>query len=117
MDFPCTTHIYIEYLLLYASETARGSSGGPILKATKGRLEIVGLHRGGCQHYNYGSKFSEILLSISEKKDHKRQSKHHGINLIQNNQAVKKECGPEKGYGEKRCEIQGGGQEMAVIVG
>ena len=38
-------------------------------------------------------------------------------NLIQNSQAVKKECGPEKGYGEKRCEIQGGGQEMAVMVG
>ena len=36
--------------------------------------------------------------------------------LIQNSQAVKKECGPEKGYGEKRCEIQGGGQEMAVMV-
>ena len=38
-------------------------------------------------------------------------------NLIQNSQAVKKLCGPEKGYGEKRCEIQGGGQEMAVMVG
>ena len=37
--------------------------------------------------------------------------------LIQNSQAVKKKCGPEKGYGEKRCEIQGGGQEMAVMVG
>ena len=37
--------------------------------------------------------------------------------LIQNSQAVKKVCGPQKGYGEKRCEIQGGGQEMAVIVG
>ena len=37
--------------------------------------------------------------------------------LIQNSQAVKKECDPEKGYGEKRCEIQGGGQEMAVMVG
>ena len=37
--------------------------------------------------------------------------------LIQTSQAVKKECGPEKGYGEKRCEIQGGGQEMAVMVG
>ena len=41
----------------------------------------------------------------------------HNIYLIQNSQAVKKECGPEKGYGEKRCEIQGGGQEMAVMVG
>ena len=41
----------------------------------------------------------------------------HNINLIQNSQAVKKVCGPQKGYGEKRCEIQGGGQEMAVMVG
>ena len=38
-------------------------------------------------------------------------------NLIQNSQAVKKECGPQKGYGEKRCEIQGGSQEMAVMIG
>ena len=37
--------------------------------------------------------------------------------LIQNSQAVKKVCGPQKGYGEKRCGIQGGGQEMAVMVG
>ena len=37
--------------------------------------------------------------------------------LIQNSKAVKKVCGPQKGYGEKRCEIQGGGQEMAVMVG
>ena len=37
--------------------------------------------------------------------------------LIQNSQAVKTVCGPQKGYGEKRCEIQGGGQEMAVMVG
>ena len=37
--------------------------------------------------------------------------------LNQNSQAVKKECGPQKGQGEKRCEIQGGGQEMAVMVG
>ena len=37
--------------------------------------------------------------------------------LIQNSQAVNKECGPQKGYGEKRREIQGGSQEMAVMVG
>ena len=37
--------------------------------------------------------------------------------LIQNSQAVKKACNPQKGYGEKRCEIQGGGQKMAVMVG
>ena len=42
----------------------------------------------------------------------------HGItNLNQNSQAVKKEYGPQKGQDEKRCEIQGGGQEMAVMVG
>ena len=29
----------------------------------------------------------------------------------------KKECGPQKDYGEKSCEIQGGSQEMAAIVG
>ena len=31
--------------------------------------------------------------------------------------SCKKVCGPQKGYGEKKCEIQGGGQEMAVMVG
>ena len=36
--------------------------------------------------------------------------------LIQNSQAVKKECSPQKGYGEKRREIQSGSQEMAVMV-
>ena len=38
--------------------------------------------------------------------------------LIQNSQAVKKKgAALKKGYGEKRCEIQGGSQEMAVMVG
>ena len=31
--------------------------------------------------------------------------------------SCKKSVRPSKGYGEKRCEIQGGGQEMAVMVG
>ena len=31
--------------------------------------------------------------------------------------SCKKECGPQKGQDEKRCEIQGGSQEMAVMVG
>ena len=31
--------------------------------------------------------------------------------------SCKKRCGPQKGHSEKRCEIQGGGQEMAVMVG
>ena len=42
------------------------------------------------------------------------------VNLIISNPkqpSCKKVCGPQKGYGEKRCEIQGGGQEMAVMVG
>ena len=38
------------------------------------------------------------------------------LDLNQNSQAVK-ERGPPKGQDEKRCEIQGGGQEMAVMVG
>ena len=36
--------------------------------------------------------------------------------LNQSSQAVKKECSHQKGQDEKRCEIQGGGQEMAVMV-
>ena len=36
--------------------------------------------------------------------------------LIKNSQAVIKEYSPQKGYCEKICEIQGGGQEMAVMV-
>ena len=39
------------------------------------------------------------------------------INLIKKQPSCKKRCGPQKGHGEKRCEIQGGGQEMAVMVG
>ena len=42
------------------------------------------------------------------------------IVLLLSNQkqpSCKKRCGPQKGHGEKRCEIQGGGQEMAVMVG
>jgi len=35
-------------------------------------------------------------------------------NVIQNSPAVKKSVWP---HCEKRCEIQGGGQEMAVMVG
>ena len=40
----------------------------------------------------------------------------HVVNYL-NIQAVKKGCGPQKGHGEKRCEIQGDSQEMAVMVG
>jgi len=36
--------------------------------------------------------------------------------LIQNSPALKS-VRPQKGHCEKRCEIQGGGQEMAVMVG
>ena len=31
--------------------------------------------------------------------------------------SCKKRCGPQKGHGKKRCEIQGDGQEMAMMVG
>ena len=41
-----------------------------------------------------------------------------GNNLSNQKQpSCKKRCGPQKGHGEKRCEIQGGGQEVAVMVG
>jgi len=39
------------------------------------------------------------------------------VYLIQNRPAVKKVCGPQECCCEKRCEIQSGSQEMAVMVG
>ena len=74
-------------------------------------------------HHKYHDTLTHSSVSCS------KESQHTSIlfkmcalleyynNLIQNSQAVKKVCGPQKGYGEKRCEIQGGGQEMAVMVG
>jgi len=65
-------NLSIEYLLLYTSKTAGGSSGGPKLKASEDELEIVDLHRGGHKdHYNCRSKFSEI---IPEKKITRKKS-------------------------------------------
>ena len=60
---------------------------------------------------------SAIILILHHQKCDVNISHVVIANLIQNSQAVKKVCGPQKGYGEKRCEIQGGGQEMAVMVG
>jgi len=62
---------FTEHLLLYECETEQGSSGSPILKATKDGLKIVGLHRGGCEDYNYGSKFSEIICPFVHDKQWK----------------------------------------------
>ena len=42
---------------------------------------------------------------------------HCSLVSNQKQPSCKKRCGPQKGHGEKRCEIQGGGQEMAVMVG
>jgi len=39
----------------------------------------------------------------------------HQIYLHKNRQAVKK-CAAPKSLNEKRCEIKGGGQEMAAII-
>jgi len=38
-------------------------------------------------------------------------------NLIQKQPSCEKSGGPQEGHCEKRCEIQVGGQEMAVMVG
>jgi len=38
-------------------------------------------------------------------------------NLKQNSIAVKKVCGPQECYCEKKSEIQSGSQEMAVMIG
>jgi len=55
--------------------------------------------------------------------DKSQQSQPHTVcsykkklNLIQNSPVVKKVCNPQEGHCEKRCEIQDGSQEMAVMV-
>ena len=74
-------------------------------------MHILVLVRAIADHVSTGYFFSNISKKINKQHDIRNS------NLIQNSQAVKKVCGPQKGYGEKRCEIQGGGQEMAVMVG
>jgi len=41
----------------------------------------------------------------------------HYIKFNPNSPTVKKVCSPEESHCKKRCEIQGGGQEMALMVG
>jgi len=36
---------------------------------------------------------------------------------MQNSPSIRKVCGPQESHCEKRCEIQGGGKEMAVMMG
>jgi len=38
------------------------------------------------------------------------------LELISNQKQLRKACGPQEGYFQKRCEIQGGGQEMGAIM-
>ena len=62
----------------------------------------------------------EVLCYILTKEILKNQASEIELLYILSNQkqpSCKKRCGPQKGHGEKRCEIQGGGQEMAVMVG
>jgi len=40
----------------------------------------------------------------------------HIFNTIKNSPTVKKSVQPQEGHCEKRCEIQGGGQEITVMV-
>ena len=77
-----------------------------------------------CSFYHWKLKVRRLLRqceiippNISFVMDTKLHSHLVSMYLNQNSQAVIKVCGPQKGYGEKRCEIQGGGQEMAVMVG
>ena len=69
------------------------------------QLQLLSSVSSGILHGKNDSPCDERLVSCSH------------CNLIKNSQAVKKGCGLQKSHGEKRCEIQGGGQEMAVTVG
>ena len=84
------------------------------------------MQRGQLQRNHPASSF---LLPVVKKKNDRLKSPKAAIGRLWGIQiqkevksnpkqpSCKKECGPEKGYGEKGCEIQGGGQEMAVMVG
>ena len=100
-DFsPCLESDNIEHVWCYISEL--------IKDGIKQFIPTIRVNR-----YNQPKWFnSSIRHNINRVRTLRRK-----YNLIQNSQAVKKQCGPQKGYGEKRCEIQGGGQEMAVMVG
>jgi len=54
----------------------------------------------------------EGLFEISENKNLSKISSY-----TVSNPAVKKSVRPQKGHCKKRCKIQGGGQEIAVMVG
>jgi len=41
----------------------------------------------------------------------------YALTKTSENSPVEKTCGPEEGHSEKRCKIQSGGQEMAVMIG
>jgi len=57
----------------------------------------------------YAEQFQVILLLIPFLYDI--------VYLILNSPVVKKGCSPKKAIVKKKSEIQGGGQEMAVMVG
>jgi len=62
-------------------------------------------------------KIKPIALSIVELCEILKLGLTSKYNQIQNSPAVKKSVQPQKGHSEKRCDNQGGGQEMAVMVG
>ena len=66
---------------------------------------------------NVSFNFSkQELASLQNRKYVIEKGSNYNISN-QKQPSCKKRCGPQKDHGEKRCEIQGGGQEMAVMVG
>jgi len=47
----------------------------------------------------------------------RRKNKRKNKSLIPKQPSCKKVCSPQEGHWEERCEIQGGDQEMALMVG
>ena len=59
------------------------------------------------------SALTLFLLSVVKKKDRLKKPPLRCIQIqkeVISNPSCKKGCGPQKGHGEKRCEIQGGCQ-------
>jgi len=51
------------FLVFYAADTARGSSGAPVMRLIDRKYRVVAIHR-GTDVLNYGSLLSEIIYHV-----------------------------------------------------
>ena len=85
------------------------------------RKKIVLFHQGSTELRRCENCVFFLPVNILKGVAHRLLGPHDTLPCVlisnQKQPNCKKRCGPQKCHGEKRCEIQGGGQEMAVMVG